>query len=71
MGYVTDPVLRCPKCGEAIFSYRKEIKMCQQCFIAANAHRKFQRLTSKCNWRGILEWWQPAAINPPAMRMEP
>jgi hypothetical protein len=46
-----NPVVRCVTCGEAVFTNRKPPITCQQCWIAKNAHRKYQRLTSKCNWR--------------------
>ena len=46
-----NPMAVCCVCHEAVFSSRKSKVTCQQCRIKANAGRKFQRITSKCNWR--------------------
>ena len=49
-----NPKAQCGRCLELVFGipskYKKPV-ICQQCRIAKNAGRKYQRLTSKCNWR--------------------
>lgn len=61
------PTIKCDTCGEYIFG-RKKPGNCQQCWIKANAHRKFQRLTSACNWRNGIAPILPALDRKPKKR---
>ena len=55
------PTLKCAKCNEFVFTFKRRGEViCQQCRISANAGRKYQRLTSKCNWRSGIAPMLPA-----------